>query len=347
MSTSDPANENLPGEGILVLVDDDEFDLLRLVTIPEQVVGELPPKATETAGTSSRPKTLFVMPRLFLAFGIASAVLFASLFVAGWSYYSLPVLHRPFHSLHPLLRSSGLVGLSAGAVGTGLMVLNLSYLVRKRLLNLKWLGSLRSWMSFHVLTGLVGPALIVFHTAFAPQSSLGILSFAAMLVVVGAGVLGRYIYGQVPRSLEGRELELVEARQRLEIYRKSLLQLEVSSSLLESEAQPAVPEEAGGLLTTLVRVLYGDRESHREFRQLRRAVRSNRELRPHAKTIIPLLRKLCKERQWLTRYQELRSLMGAWRFLHRWLAILLFLVVLFHVVLAVNFGELWIFGGKQ
>ena len=49
----------------------------------------------------------------------------------------------------------------------------------------------------------------------------------------------------------------------------------------------------------------------------------------------------------MVRYEELRKLMGAWRFLHRWLAIVMLILVVFHVAIGVNFGELWIFGGQD
>ena len=62
-----------------------------------------------------------------------------------------------------------------------------------------------------------------------------------------------------------------------------------------------------------------------------------------APQILPLARRFCRDRQWLARYAELRSLMGAWRFLHRWLAILMFILAIFHITLAVRFGDLWLF----
>ena len=62
--------------------------------------------------------------------------------------------------------------------------------------------------------------------------------------------------------------------------------------------------------------------------------------------LLMLMRRLFRERQWLVRYRELRNLIGAWRFFHRWLAIVMLAAIFFHIVIAVDFGDLWIFGGR-
>ncbi|MCU0914585.1 MAG: hypothetical protein MUC88_08490 [Planctomycetes bacterium] len=47
------------------------------------------------------------------------------------------------------------------------------------------------------------------------------------------------------------------------------------------------------------------------------------------------------------RCRELRNLLAAWRFFHRWLAIVMLAVVACHVGLALRFGDLWIMGGTR
>src|SRR5262249_14343924 len=130
--------------------------------------------------------------------------------ISHWGYYQLSGEERIFHPEDSQLRSAGRMGLRFGIVGLALMILNLGYLARKHLEFLHTLGTLRNWMAFHVFTGLIGPSLILLHSSFLLRSALGTLSFIAMSVVVVAGILGRFIYARVPRSLEGRELELQE-----------------------------------------------------------------------------------------------------------------------------------------
>ena len=74
----------------------------------------------------------------------------------GADYYHLPAAARVRHAQHPVLRSSGSVGLACGIAGTVLFLVNLSYLLRKRLVSLQWLGTLRAWMGIHLVSGLLG-----------------------------------------------------------------------------------------------------------------------------------------------------------------------------------------------
>ncbi|MCF7816276.1 MAG: hypothetical protein K9M54_00200 [Kiritimatiellales bacterium] len=289
------------------------------------------------SASKPQPTSMALLLGIGLAFGLAGYLAF------HWSYYGLSPAERPFDVRHAALRSSGSVGLSIGLAGTALMLLNLTYLVRKRLISIAWLGSLRKWMNFHVLTGLLGPSLIVLHTAFAPSSSLGKLALIAMFIVVATGVMGRYIYIHVPRSYHGRELEIGEVRRRLVEYREALEVLGVDPTSLKYESSTDAEENGKvGILSALRHMLQGDREAHRQFHQLQKRMSEKQADSAKSKEIHDLLHKLCRERQWLVRYHELRELMGAWRFFHRWLAVVLFLVVGFHILLAFRFGSLWI-----
>ncbi len=286
------------------------------------------------------------LTRALLVLGAAVIAACAFLAGSGWSYYLLPIHERPFHPEHSVLRPSGTWGLTFGLVGTLFMILNLGYLVRKRLVSVGWLGSLRSWMGFHLFTGLVGPALIVLHTAFQPSSALGTLAFAAMLIAVATGVVGRYVYAHMPRSIEGRELELGEAKKRLDVYRLGLERLGVRlpTTTLAVAAQSGQTMEVWSAFRALFQA---ERAARQEFAQFRKDVLANAELRARAPAILPVARALCRERQRIARYLELKFLMSSWRFFHRWLAIVMLLVVLFHVTLALVYGDLWILGGRR
>ena len=273
-----------------------------------------------------------IAERAFLLFGIAGVVALAFFAYPRLEYYGLPDEARPAHTDHAQLRSSGTVGLSAGVVGTGAFVLNLCYLLRKRLARLAWLGSLRAWMGFHVATGILGAALILLHSAFLPKSALGILATASLAVVVATGLIGRYLYGLVPRTISGRELEREELRVRLDEHRARLIEAGFDATLLERPLiDPALARR--GILARVGRVILGDREIRRAFSRLRTHLKSD--------ALLPAARRYARDEQWLARYAEARALLGAWRFFHRWLAISMLCVVAFHIYVAVRFGSLF------
>ncbi len=283
--------------------------------------------------------------RVCQAVALVCAVALPVLLVVGWPYYSLAHASRPFHRFHEILRPSGTVGLSLGLLGTALIGASLGYPIRKLLAKRgrAW-ATVRTWMRLHVLMGLLGPALIAFHTGFVVTSALGFVAFSAMAVIVLSGLTGRYLLVNL-RAVESGEIDSAGLRQRLEVYTKKLVDLGLPPDLLMHSELPE--PRSGGLKEGLRRVFIGDREGRAELRRLKDAVRSHGGLGHEAKLILVLARRLCRERQVLIRTSEIRNLVGAWRFLHRWLTVVLVTGALFHIGVALRFGELWIFGGGR
>lgn len=284
------------------------------------------------------------IPRLFLISGVITGSCILIFSINQWDYYTLPVPERPLDLRHPILRSSGRNGLIFGIVGTGLMVLNLTYLIRKRLASVTWLGSFRNWMAFHVYSGIIGPALILLHSAYVLRSPLATLSAVAMGIVVLTGIMGRFIYAQVPRSLQGKELEIGEVHRQLSDSLRELRSLGVGEQFLGTIlGKPTSGGTTQSLFATLIEVIRENRLIRREFRKLRKEILSSKEFQVQAKQILPLAKKLCQQRQWYSRYHQIQQLMGSWRFFHRWLALTMLLTVIFHIFVAIRYGDLWIF----
>ncbi|HZN57188.1 MAG TPA: hypothetical protein VFD71_03855 [Planctomycetota bacterium] len=290
-------------------------------------------------------RRIFSMPLLCRAAAIVVVSLLGLTVCIGWQYYRLPPMTRPLHHLHAVFRPSGTLGLSLGVAGLAAMLSSLTYVVRKAAVTRRRVGPLQIWMGFHILTGMLGPAIAVVHAAFLPTSAFGLMAIASMIVVVISGIVGRYIAVYFPRSLEGSELKFEEVRRRLFVYRRKLAELGVDPALLRIDDPQAKPR-APWLVFSLVGVFYGDWESRREYRRLKEIIGSRKHLRIEMEMILFLLRRLCWERQWLVRYGEFRKIVGSWRFLHRWLAIVLFVAIAYHVVVGTRFGRLWILGGR-
>ena len=282
-----------------------------------------------------------------LVVGLSAGAAMVAILLWGWDYYSSSRIQRPFHPYHEFLRPSGFMGLWLGVVAAGLFVLNLVYLIRKRFVHFRYAGSLRAWMDFHVVTGMVGGALVAFHAAFAPYSALGILALAALLITLVTGIVGRYIYVHVPRSLEGRELEFEQVCDQLESCRDQLEEIGVDARWLHEEDMPGMRYRRIGLIKSFASLIVGDHQRRRDYRRLRRAVLSSPDLRPVARQILPLARSYCRHWQWMVRYHEWRDLLASWRFLHRWLAIVMLIVASFHIFLAVRYGDLSFLGGPR
>jgi len=149
--------------------------------------------------------------RLRLAYLLASAGTMA-LLVYGLAYYWSSPAERALSPKHPYLKPSGVIGLRLGMFGVLLFFVIYLYPLRKKWGWLGRQGNSRRWLDFHVLLGLLAPVVITFHSSFKFSGIAGV-AYWIMIVVALSGVVGRYIYAQIPRSLNSAELSLQEAQE--------------------------------------------------------------------------------------------------------------------------------------
>jgi hypothetical protein len=95
------------------------------------------------------------------------------------------------------------VGYALGILGLSSMTLLLGYSIRKRIKALRGVGSMRTWFEVHLVLGLIGPTMILYHAGFKLTSMNSTISLACVLAVSGSGIGGRYLYGRMHRSLAG------------------------------------------------------------------------------------------------------------------------------------------------
>jgi len=137
----------------------------------------------------------------------AAIALVTAIGVFGFRYYTLPLEDRPYSDLHSLLRPSGLIGINLGIFGTFLFFIIFLYAFRKIIPWLGRWGSARHWMDFHVICGVTAPFIIAYHASFKFQGIAG-FAFWIMLAVALSGVVGRYLYAQIPKSLHAADASM-------------------------------------------------------------------------------------------------------------------------------------------
>jgi len=107
------------------------------------------------------------------------------------------------------------IGYWLGIAGGTLMLLLLLYPLRKRIRLLHALGPTRIWFRMHMIFGLLGPLLILYHSNFHLGSFNSQVAFYSMLLVAGSGIIGRHFYAGIHRGLYGRKTSLQEVQQEL------------------------------------------------------------------------------------------------------------------------------------
>jgi len=142
---------------------------------------------------------------LFLIVGIGVTILLA---VNGFDYYTTSLEERFFNVGHATLKPSGAIGHGLGIIGTLMMIFGVAiYMIRKRYRKFFNIGYLKHWLEFHIFLCSVGPVLVLYHTAFKFGGIVSV-SFWSMVLVVLSGVVGRFIYLQIPRTIQGQEISI-------------------------------------------------------------------------------------------------------------------------------------------
>jgi hypothetical protein len=142
--------------------------------------------------------------RVAAAWAVAMAFIL-TIGIYGFSYYTLGTAERPFSPKHALLRPSGVIGIKLGMLGVAMFLMIYLYYFRKRI---GWLGSIgttKHWLDFHIVLGITAPIVIAFHASFKFRGIAG-MAFWIMVAVALSGVVGRYLYAQIPRHLNAAEL---------------------------------------------------------------------------------------------------------------------------------------------
>jgi len=181
--------------------------------------------ATATArvaqGTKAAPDTeQGHRVRLYALYVLAIATNLA-IFIYGFDYYKLSSMDRPFSPKHHMLRPSGPVGLYLGFMGVALFVGIFLYPIRKHWAWLGAKGSTRHWLDIHVLMGLTAPFIVAFHSTLKFRGIAG-MAFWIMFAVSASGVVGRYLYAQIPRKVTTAELSMKELQELQETLSRQL-----------------------------------------------------------------------------------------------------------------------------
>lgn len=103
-------------------------------------------------------------------------------------------------------RAGETLSIYCGVIGTALMIIAAIYPVFRRIKLFRWMASNTMWFDFHLMAGVVGPMFVILHSALRLDTWVS-AALWSMVIVVVSGLLGRYLYTQVPALSSGVELE--------------------------------------------------------------------------------------------------------------------------------------------
>lgn len=116
-------------------------------------------------------------------------------------------------------------GYALGIIGGSMMLALLLYPLRKRIPILRIIGNVRVWFAIHMMLGIMGPLLILYHANFSLGSTNSNVALFCMLIVSGSGIIGRYIYTKIHHGLYGKKISLARLKENLNKNQQELMVL--------------------------------------------------------------------------------------------------------------------------
>jgi hypothetical protein len=151
------------------------------------------------------------------------------------------------------------LGYALGITGGSMMLLLLVYSARKRFAWLRWLGGIPTWFELHMVLGIAGPVLVLFHCNFSLGATNSNVALISMLLVAGSGVVGRYIYTRLHVSLDGHEYTLEQLKAVGDRLRSQTTSISFLPGLLDAidRAESRLIEPPKGIIARFLHLLTG------------------------------------------------------------------------------------------
>jgi hypothetical protein len=231
-------------------------------------------------------------------------------------------------------KSSSLLGHGIGIIGFLFMLSTETlYSLRKRARG-KVHGRMSTWLQIHIFTGLVGSYMVLLHSAWKFNGLAGALMLMTVIIVV-SGVIGRYIYTAVPRTVDGAEVTLRDLEQQIALADARLQDLGVTRSA--PVARLAVASAPGtGASLVFGRVI----DQWRYDREVRRVLKNQGAQQGQARQLRRLLDERFRLQRQIRSLAVARRLLAVWHTVHIPIGVVLFTLAFIHIAAALYFATL-------
>ena len=271
-------------------------------------------------------------------------IVFAAILNKGYAYYKISLEERFFSPDNAVLKPSGTWGHGMGILGSLFMILGVSlYMARKRYRIFSRLGILKHWLEFHIFLCTLGPILVLFHTSF-KFGGIVAISFWSMVAVFLSGVVGRFIYIQIPRTIEGRELSLNEIRDM-----KGDIAEALSSSIQLDEVSYKVIVDSIKIKTDfrqsnfLVRGFRKYMDTRKTLKTVKSVLKKNNLSKAQRDKVLSLVKNEMSLNRRIERLVLMQNLFKYWHVAHLPFALVMLVIMVIHVAVTIVFGYRWVF----
>ncbi len=282
---------------------------------------------------------------VYIAFMVIIVIIVSLIFIyTGTSYYNTSLAERFYHSSHILLKPSGIWGHGIGIGGSLFMIIGISsYMLRKRLRILSRIGVLKHWLEFHIFLCTLGPIMVLFHTAF-KFGGIVAISFWSMVAVFLSGIIGRYIYIQIPRSIEGRELSLNE----ISDLKNDIGDILKNNYNLSEESFTIITESIKRKIEVIkhnafIRFIKKYIEDKQNLQKIKAVLKQNNLSKNESRKILQLVKNEISINRRIDRLTTMQNLFKYWHVAHLPFALIMLIIMVIHISITILFGYKWIF----
>ena len=234
----------------------------------------------------------------------------------GFTYYNKPIELRFFDANYALLKPSGLIGHGLGILGSILIVLGIfTYMIRKRFKMFVRVGVLKYWLEFHIFLCTLGSIMILYHTTFKFGGIISI-GFWSLVIVWLSGVVGRFIYIQIPHTIQGRELSLREVLD---------IKDQIGVELMEKYQVDISGIESGKYSSKQIKQFSENRKIN-DFKKIKQLIHTQKKISRR-----------------IERLDKMQNLFKYWHVAHLPFALIMLIIMVIHIAVVLTFGYKWIF----
>ncbi len=271
-------------------------------------------------------------------------IVFLLLGIYGAGYYATGITDRHFHQHYDLLKPTGTIGHGIGIAGSIFLLIGVfGYMARKRFRRFSQIGKLKYWLEFHIFLCTLGPVLVLYHTTF-KFGGIVAISFWSMVAVVLSGVIGRFIYLQIPRTIQGRELSMsdlssIETDLYSELKNKYNMDYEIISAL-NDKLNERTPNEGA---TFLVRIVKRFQFEGQLMKEIKLELKTKQLTGKNYHQVLKLFKSKIKLNRRINWLSSMQNYLRYWHVAHLPFALIMLVIMLIHITVAMVFGYTWIF----
>ena len=197
----------------------------------------------------------------------------------------------------------------------------------------------------HIFLCSVGPIFVLFHTAF-KFGGIVAVSFWSMVAVVLSGVIGRFIYIQIPRTIQGREIDLFELNEEnIDLTLKLRENLKVDEKIIQKIEEFLLSVNYGKVsLKNILWILLKDYVSNYfALRLIKKELKKTNFSKIKRKQVLNIAKSKFVLARRIGLLKLMQELFKYWHVAHLPFAIIMLVIMVIHVGVTIVFGYKWIF----